>query len=323
MKKILITGGTGFIGSHLSEYMVRKGYKVIVYDKYNINNSWGWLENSKLKNEIEVILGDIRDYDQLNKISKGVDSLIHLAALIGIPYSYVSPIAYIRTNLEGTYNVLEVSKNNSINNTIITSTSENYGSAQYVPIDEKHPLVAQSPYSASKISADNLAISYYLSYNLPIKIIRPFNCFGPRQSARAIIPTIISQLINKGPLKLGNINIVRDFTYVSDLVNAYYAILKSKKFYGEITNVGTGKGYNIKQIIEKISNNLQIYKKISIEKKRVRPNKSEVTKLICDNSKLIKNSNWKIKTSFDDGLQKTIKFIIENKDYLKSDIYNV
>ena len=171
MKKILITGGTGFIGSHLSEYMVRKGYKVIVYDKYNINNSWGWLENSKLKNEIEVILGDIRDYDQLSKISKGVDTLIHLAALIGIPYSYVSPIAYLKTNLEGTYNVLEASKNNNINNTIITSTSENYGSAQYVPIDEKHPLVAQSPYSASKISADNLAISYYLSYNLPIKLL--------------------------------------------------------------------------------------------------------------------------------------------------------
>jgi dTDP-glucose 4,6-dehydratase len=192
LSKILITGATGFIGSHLTEYLVEKGFNVIAFDRYNSNNHWGWLEHSKYKNDLNVILGDIRDYDSVSKAMAGCNTVFHLAALIGIPYSYTSPLAYIRTNIEGTYNVLEGAKNLSIEQVLVTSTSETYGTAQYVPIDEKHPLVGQSPYSASKISADQLAISYCKSFELPVKIVRPFNTYGPRQSARAIIPTIIS-----------------------------------------------------------------------------------------------------------------------------------
>ena len=192
--KILVTGATGFIGSHLAELCVELGYKVKAFDRYNPNNHWGWLEYSGYKKEIDVVLGDIRDYDSVNDVMKGCDTVFHLAALIGIPYSYVSPLAYIRTNIEGTYNVLESARQLGLRNILITSTSETYGTAQYVPIDEKHPLVGQSPYSASKISADQLAISYYRSFNVPVKIVRPFNTYGPRQSARAGIPTIIYQL---------------------------------------------------------------------------------------------------------------------------------
>ena len=207
MNKILVTGATGFIGSHLTEYLVQKGLNVIAFDRYNSNNHWGWLEHSKYINDFQVILGDIRDYDSISKAMVDCDAVFHLAALIGIPYSYVSPLAYIRTNIEGTYNVLEASKNLNLEQILVTSTSETYGTAQYVPIDENHPLVGQSPYSASKIAADQLAISYFKSYELPVKIVRPFNTYGPRQSARAIIPTIISQLLNgEKEIKLGRLH---------------------------------------------------------------------------------------------------------------------
>ena len=203
-KKILITGGTGFIGSHLTELLLEKGYNVVVFDRYNSNNDWGWLENFKYKKDIHVVLGDIRDYDSVSKAMQGCSSVFHLVALIGIPYSYVSPLAYIRTNIEGTYNVLESAKNCDLEQVLITSTSETYGTAQYVPIDENHPLVGQSPYSASKIAADQLAISYFKSFGLPLKLVRPFNTYGPRQSARAIIPTITAQLLNgKTEIELG------------------------------------------------------------------------------------------------------------------------
>ena len=195
MEKILITGATGFIGSHLTELCVEKGYEVVAFDRYNPNNNLGWLENSKYEKDINFIFGDIRDYDSVLKTLKGCNIIFHLAALIGIPYSYVSPLAYLKTNVEGTYNILEASKNLGVNQTIITSTSETYGSARYVPVDEKHPLSAQSPYSASKISADYLAMSYWNSFKLPIKIIRPFNTYGPRQSSRAVIPSIIIQAL--------------------------------------------------------------------------------------------------------------------------------
>jgi len=193
--KIIVTGATGFIGSHLAELCVERGFDVIAFDRYNPNNNWGWLEKSKYKNDMKIILGDIRDYDSVFKAMCGCDAVFHLAALIGIPYSYVSPLAYIRTNVEGTYNVLEAAKNLNLKQILITSTSETYGTAKYVPMDENHPLVGQSPYSASKISADQFAISYYKSFALPVKIVRPFNTYGPRQSARAVIPTIISQII--------------------------------------------------------------------------------------------------------------------------------
>ena len=224
--KVFVTGGCGFIGSHLCEFLLQKNYDVIAFDRYNSNNDWGWLENSKYKNDINVILGDIRDYDSVYKSMKGCDIIYHLAALIGIPYSYLSPLAYIKTNVEGTYNVLESAKNLNVSQVLVTSTSETYGSAQYVPIDEKHPLIGQSPYSASKIGSDHLAISYHKSFELPVKIIRPFNTYGPRQSARAIIPTIVSQ-IHSGitTIKLGNLSPTRDLTYVLDTCNGFIKYL--------------------------------------------------------------------------------------------------
>ncbi len=322
--KILITGGCGFIGSHLAEMFVKKGYNVIVFDRYNINNDYGWLNNSKYKKNIEFILGDIRDYDSVYNALKNCSKIIHLAALIGIPYSYISPLAYIKTNIEGTYNILESSKKLNIDEIIVTSTSEVYGTAQYEPIDENHPHVAQSPYAASKIGADKISLSYYRSFNLPVKIIRPFNVFGPRQSLRAIIPTIINQLLISNSLKLGNLNIQRDFTYVLDLCNAYERILKNKSFIGKEINVGSNKNFFLNDIIEEIRLCLKI-KKINIirDNKRVRPKKSEVFNLICDNNFLKKNTNWSQNYSFKSGIKNTVNWYKKNKLSFDSKNYNV
>ena len=227
-KSILLTGATGFIGSHLTEVLIENGYNIIAFDRYNSNNHWGWLENTKYNKEFQVVLGDIRDYDSVSKAMRGCDAVFHLAALIGIPYSYNSPLAYIRTNIEGSYNVLEAAKNLNVSQILMTSTSETYGTAQYAPIDEKHPLVGQSPYSASKIAADQLAISYFRSFDLPVKIVRPFNTFGPRQSARAIIPTIISQILSGvKDIELGSLSPTRDLTYVSDTCHGFLDIYNS------------------------------------------------------------------------------------------------
>ena len=217
MKKILITGAAGFIGSHLTERCVEEGFEVIAFDRYNSENHWGWLENSKHKGNFEMVLGDIRDFDSVSNSMQNVDCIFHLAALIGIPYSYNSPLAYIKTNIEGTYNVLQSAREKSVENILITSTSETYGTAQKIPMDEDHPKVGQSPYSATKIAADQLAISFHKSFDLPIKIVRPFNTYGPRQSSRAIIPNITSQLIIGNEVNLGNIEPTRDFTYVEDV----------------------------------------------------------------------------------------------------------
>lgn len=324
-KKILITGAFGFIGSHLAELFVRKGFEVIAFDRYNSNNNWGWLEHSKFKNEIEVVLGDIRDYDSVSKAIEKCKVVLHLAALIGIPYSYVSPTAYYKTNVEGTLNVLEASKNLNVEQTIITSTSETYGSAQYIPIDEKHPMVAQSPYAASKIAADQLSISYYKAFNLPVKIIRPFNTYGSRQSLRAIIPTIISQsILEKKQVSVGNISPSRDFLHVNDTCNAFLQIYKNKDLYGKIVNVGSGKEISIKNLIEKIiskssSKKIQIKK----DKKRVRPKKSEVNRLLADIKLLKAKTNWKQTISINDGLDETIKWYKKNKHFFKDNIYNI
>lgn len=324
MSKIIVTGGFGFIGSHLAETLVSKGYKVVVFDRYNNNNDYGWLNNSKYKKHIEFVLGDIRDLDSVYKCMKKAKAIFHLAALIGIPYSYESPLAYIKTNVEGTYNVLESAKLLSYKNVIITSTSETYGSAIYTPIDEQHRLLGQSPYSASKIAADQLSLSYYKSFNLPIKIVRPFNVYGPRQSTRAIIPTIINQII-KNPKKiyLGNTNTSRDYTYVSDTCDAFIKILNSKKVYGKILNVGTNTNNSIKKIFEIISKEMSKTPKLLLDKKRVRPLRSEVQDLLCDNSQLIQITGWKQKHSFLKGIKKTIKWYKKNKDIFNSKIYHV
>jgi len=324
MKKILITGATGFVGSHLAELCVEKGYEVVAFDRYNPNYSYGWLEKSKYKDDINFIFGDIRDYDSVLKAMKGCKIVFHLAALIGIPYSYISPQAYIKTNVEGTYNILESSKHLNTEQTIITSTSEVYGTAKYVPIDEKHPLSAQSPYSASKIAADQLAMSYWNSFQLPIKIIRPFNIYGPRQSSRAVIPSIIIQTLNnKNEIKLGNIYPSRDFTFVTDTCDAFLAILKMKKSFGNILNVGSNKEYTIEKIAKKIFKKLNSKVKIKKEKHRERTQKSEVARLVCDNTQFIKHTNWKPKINIEEGLDKTINWLKKNKDFFKHGIYHV
>ena len=322
-KKILITGDCGFIGSHLAEECVRKGYKVIAFDRYNPNYSLGNLAESKLKSEIEFIFGDIRDYDSVNKAVKKSEIVFHLAALVGIPYSYYSPLAYVKTNIEGTYNILESIKNNNVKQAIITSSSETYGTAVTIPISENHRLIGQSPYAASKIGADHLAISYYRSFNLPIKIIRPFNTFGPRQSARAVIPSIIKQAINNKNIKLGNLESTRDYTFVSDLCNAYLEILKIKNFYGEPINVGTNKEYRIKEIAKLIIKKINPSLKIISEKKRLRPLLSEIERLKCDNSLIQKKTNWKPKINFNEGLNKTIDWMKKNKEVINSNLYSI
>lgn len=324
--KILITGATGFIGSHLAELCVEKGFSVVAFDRYNSNNNWGWLENSKYKNEMEIILGDVRDYDSVSKAMKGCNTVFHLAALIGIPYSYISPLAYIRTNVEGTYNVLESAKNYKLDQILITSTSETYGSAKYVPIDEKHPTLGQSPYAASKIAADQLALSYYLSFNLPVKIVRPFNTYGPRQSLRAIIPTIITQALeNNNSIKLGNLNPTRDFLYVKDTCSSFLAILKSKKLFGEVVNVGLNSEISMEDLTGKIAKIISSDKLIKIKKdqKRIRPTRSEVERLCCNNKKLLKNTSWKPHFDLNSGLKETINWFKKFNNSHKSNIYNI
>ena len=323
--KILVTGSSGFIGSHLSEYLIKRGHQVVAFDRYNSNNHYGWLEKSNYKNKIEFILGDIRDYDSVNKAMKGCSDIIHLAALIGIPYSYVSPTAYINTNIEGTFNVLESAKNLSARQVIVTSTSEVYGTALSKKLSEDDELKAQSPYAASKIAADQLSLSYHKSFGLPVKIIRPFNTFGPRQSARAVIPTIITQALTKNKIKIGNLKTTRDFLYVEDLCSAYEKVMKSKKLFGEVVNVGVNSEISIKDLILKISKILNKKLIPIVEKKRVRPKKSEVFRLKCDCSKLKKITNWEPKYKIDQGLIELINWLkIDNniKNY-KPKNYNI
>jgi dTDP-glucose 4,6-dehydratase len=321
--KVLVTGAAGFLGSHLTETLVEHGNKVRVLMHYDSNNNWGWLENSKYKKEIEFVLGDIRDFDSVYSAMKDIDEVFHLAALIGIPYSYLSPLAYIKTNIEGTYNIIQSAKLLKTKNILITSTSETYGSAQYIPIDERHPKVGQSPYSATKIGADNLAESFYRSFGLPIKIVRPFNIYGPRQSARAIIPSICIQILNNiNEIKLGNIETTRDLTFVKDTVEGFIEISKQERLNGESTNIGMNNEISIKGLVDKISKMLN--KKITIvtDKKRLRPDKSEVSRLVCDNSKIKKFTNWKPKYNLEQGLKETIDWLEKNKKLFKFDIYN-
>ncbi|MBS4034540.1 MAG: NAD-dependent 4,6-dehydratase LegB [Ignavibacterium sp.] len=322
--KVLITGAAGFIGSHLTELLVKEGYDVKAFVRYNSKNSWGWLESSLVKNDVEIISGDIRDFDSVSNALKDCKAVFHLAALIGIPYSYVSPKAYIETNITGTYNVLQASKDFELEQVLITSTSETYGSAQYVPIDENHPMVGQSPYSATKIAADHLSISFYRSFNLPVKIVRPFNTYGPRQSARAIIPTIISQIFSgKDSLSIGNLTPTRDLTFVKDTCNGFLEIFKSEKLFGEITNIGMGQEISINDLVTKILKLTESKKSIETDNNRIRPDNSEVERLMCNNSKLIDSTSWKPAYDLDKGLIETIDWLKQNMNNYKPDIYNV
>lgn len=324
MSKVLVTGAGGFIGSHLTELLVKKGFDVKAFVRYNGKNDWGWLETSEVKNNIEVISGDIRDYDSVHSALRGCESVFHLAALIGIPYSYVSPLAYIRTNIEGTYNILEAGRQLGLEQILVTSTSETYGTAQYVPIDEKHPSVGQSPYSATKIGADQLADSYFRSFNTPVKIVRPFNTYGPRQSARAIIPTVITQMLSgKTELNLGNLDPTRDLTFVKDTAKGFLAIYNSAKCFGQATNIGMNEEISIRDLIKLISEIIGNDVSIKQDQQRVRADKSEVERLMCNNSKLKESTDWVPEYSLKSGLIETIDFLKANLDRYKPDLYNV
>ena len=324
MKNILVTGAGGFIGSHLTELLVEKGYNVKAFVHYNSWNKWGWLDTSLVRDKVEIITGDIRDYDSVYAALKGCDTVFHLAALIGIPYSYVSPQAYIKTNIDGTYNVLQAARQLGTDKIMVTSTSETYGSAQYVPIDEIHPMVGQSPYSATKIAADQLAISYFKSFNLPVKIVRPFNTYGPRQSARAIIPTVISQILSgQTTLKLGNLSPTRDLTFVKDTANGFFEIAQSKDLFGEVTNIGMSEEITIGNLVQLIADLIGTKIEIISDEQRIRPDKSEVERLFCNNTKIQTNTIWKPNYTLESGLKETIEWIKNNMSYFKPDIYNV
>ncbi|MCD4828093.1 MAG: NAD-dependent 4,6-dehydratase LegB [Candidatus Cloacimonetes bacterium] len=324
MNKTLVTGAGGFIGSHLVELLIEKGYDVRAFVHYNSRNDWGWLEESSCRNDIEVMAGDIRDYDSVHAAVQGCDQVFHLAALIGIPYSYVSPLAYIRTNVEGTYNVLQASRMEGVDNVIVTSTSETYGSAQYVPIDETHPMVGQSPYSATKIGADHLALSFWRSFDLPVKVVRPFNTYGPRQSARAIIPTVITQLLSGAKvLKLGNLHPTRDLTFVKDTVTGFEAIGRASALNGEITNIGMNDEISIEDIVNMMIQLCGADVEIQTDAERIRPDKSEVDRLYCANAKILANTDWTPAYTLKTGLLETIAFLKDNLSRYKPEIYNV
>lgn len=326
MKKVLVTGADGFIGSHLTERLLEKGYEVRVFVYYNSFNNWGWLDTlSKEKLEkIEIFSGDIRDPNGVREAMKGIDIVFHLAALIAIPFSYHSPDSYVDTNIKGTLNVLQAARDLGTKRILVTSTSEVYGTAQYVPIDEKHPFQGQSPYSATKIGADRIAESFYRSFDLPITIVRPFNTYGPRQSARAVIPTIITQLLaGKTEIKLGSLTPTRDFNFVKDTADGFIAIAESEKTIGEEINIATQHEISIGELANELIKQINPKAKIICEEERLRPEKSEVNRLLGSNEKIMKLTNWKPKYSFEEGLAETIAFFKENLDKYKVDIYNL
>ena len=330
MKNILVTGSEGFIGSHLVEKLVLKGHNVKALILYNDHNNYGWLDqvDEKIKKNIEFILGDIRDLDFINRKTKNIDVVFHLAALIGIPYSYTSPFSYLKTNIEGSMNIFKASLNNNVKQLVHTSTSEVYGSAKYIPIDENHPLSAQSPYAARKIGADQMAKSFYDSFNLPVTTIRPFNTYGPRQSARAVISSIIIQALNGNKINLGQISSTRDFTFISDTVDGFIQAMGNKKTIGETINLGSGYEVSIKDLVDVIGELMKKKLIIKQEKNRFRPSKSEVNRLLSNNLKARKILKWKPKLTNRIGLKKglflTIKWFEQNinKTNFKSKIYN-
>ncbi len=328
----MITGADGFIGSHLTETLVRMGYDVRAFVLYNSFNSWGWLDTlpEDLKNRIDIFSGDIRDPHGVKVAMKGCDVVFHLAALIAIPYSYHSPDTYIDTNVKGTLNILQAARELGVEKIVHTSTSEVYGTARYVPIDEEHPLQGQSPYSASKIAADHLAYSFYSSFSLPVSIIRPFNTYGPRQSARAVIPTIITQIANgKKQIKLGALSPTRDFNYVKDTVEGFVAVAESEASVGEVINIGSNFEVSIGETVEAIAKAMGADIEIALDEQRVRPEKSEVERLWAENAKALRLTGWKPKYAgmegFVRGLTETIAWLTnpENLKNYKFNIYNV
>ena len=325
-KNVLITGADGFIGSHLIERLVKEGARVKALSQYNSFNNWGWLEDVDCKDDIEVLCGDVRDSAYVKHISKGIDVIFHLAALIAIPYSYVAPESYVDTNIKGTLNVCQAALDNNIEKVIVTSTSEVYGTARYVPIDEKHPKQPQSPYSATKIGADAIAKSFNNAFDLPVVIARPFNTYGPRQSARAVIPTIIIQIAaGKKQIMLGDTTPTRDFNYVKDTCSGFVALANCDQAVGEEINIGSHYEISIGDTLSLIKNIMNSDVEFITDKERIRPKNSEVNRLWCDNSKIRKLTDFKPEYSIERGLKETIEWFLdsENLKKYKADIYNV
>jgi NAD dependent epimerase/dehydratase len=326
MKKVLVTGADGFIGSHLTELLVREGYQVKALSQYNSFNYWGWLEDVECRQDIEVLSGDVRDPHYCRTITKDVDLVFHLAALIAIPYSYVAPDSYVDTNIKGTLNMCQAALENGVGRLIHTSTSEVYGTAQYVPIDEKHPLQAQSPYSASKIGADAMAMSFFNAFSLPVTIARPFNTYGPRQSARAVIPAIVTQIASgKKQISLGDVSPTRDFNYVADTCRGFLALARCDKAIGETVNIGSNSEISVGDTLALIRELMHSDVDFVTDGQRLRPEKSEVFRLWCDNTKIRGLTGFEPEYSIRQGLQATIDWLTQphNLAKYKADIYNV
>ena len=325
-KKVLVTGAGGFIGSHLTELLVKEGFDVRAFVHYNSFNTWGWIDtfSPDVKNQIDVFAGDVRDPNGVQEAMTGCDAVFHLAALIAIPFSYHSPDTYVDTNIKGTLNVLQAAKRLETERVLVTSTSEVYGTAQYVPIDEKHPYQGQSPYSATKIGADRLAESFYRSFDVPVSIVRPFNTFGPRQSARAVIPTIITQLLaGKEEIKLGSLTPTRDFNFVKDTANGFYQIYRSDKTIGQEVNIATQSEVSIGELAQLLIDKINPNARIICDDVRLRPEKSEVNRLLGCNEKIHELTEWTQKYTFEQGIEETIEFLKANMDKYKVDIYNL
>lgn len=326
MKKVLVTGADGFIGSHLAESLLEQNYNVKAFVYYNSFNTWGWLDTlpKEKRKEIHIFSGDIRDPNGVRKAMEEVEQVFHLAALIAIPFSYHSPDSYVDTNIKGTLNVLQAARDKELERVLVTSTSEVYGTAQYVPIDEKHPFQGQSPYSATKIGADRLAESFYRSFQLPVTIVRPFNTYGPRQSARAVIPTVISQLLaGYEEIKLGALTPTRDFNYVKDTANGFIEIARAENTIGEEINIATQTEISIGELAEKIIAQINPHAKIVCEEERLRPEKSEVNRLLGSNDKIKRLTGWKPSYTLEEGIRETIEWIRQHLDVYKTDIYNL
>lgn len=323
-KRILITGAGGFIGSYLTEKLFSSGYAINALVRYNSRNFCGWIDYLKCKKRVEIVSGDIRDADIVRSAMHDVEMVFHLAALIGIPYSYYSPEAYVETNIKGSLNILQAAKDFGVKKIVVTSTSEVYGTAQFVPITETHPINPQSPYAATKAAVDFLALSFYRSFGLPVAIVRPFNTYGPRQSARAVIPTIITQILDgKKQIKLGVLTPSRDLTYIEDTVNGFIRAAECPDSVGEIINLGSNSEISIGDLARLISKYLDRDIKIESDQDRKRPEKSEVERLKADNTKAMRLLNWAPKYSLEKGLKKTISWFKKNKHIYKSGIYNI
>ena len=324
--KVLVTGADGFIGSHLTEELVKKGKNVKAFVYYNSFNSWGWIDSlpKEIKDEIEIFSGDIRDPNGVREAMTNADTVFHLAALIAIPFSYHSPDSYVDTNIKGTLNVLQAARQLETRRVLVTSTSEVYGTAQYVPIDEKHPYQGQSPYSATKIGADRLAESFYRSFSLPVTIVRPFNTYGPRQSARAVIPTIITQLLSgKEEIKLGSLTPTRDFNYVKDTANGFITLSEADNVIGEEINIATQHEISIGELANEIISQINPSARIICEDERLRPEKSEVNRLLGSNEKIRRMTSWEPKYTLKQGIEETIAWFKDHMESYKTDIYNL